>query len=310
MKNLKKIFFVITYLFFLIFECNAAIKDSIFATVGNKAITQSDIVNEIKIMLINSGNTYSEDIRDQLQSAAVNSTVRRNIKMIAIEQHTLSYNDDDLYSELNKMAAKLNMDFEQFKNTFISNGVDFSKVIEIVKVELLWNSLIFKLYKDRLLINSDEIEEQLKSIETKKHVYEFLISEIIIKPVPENEIKTKIQEIKNKINNEGFETVAMNLSIAETSIRGGDLGWLNENIISEKFKSKIIKTEVGKISEPILLPEGIILFQVRDKRKLENIINLEDAKNQLVKAEKTKILNMHSLSHYDTLKRTISINYY
>jgi len=31
---------------------------------------------------------------------------------------------------------------------------------------------------------------------------------------------------------------------------------------------------------------------------------------QLVKAEKTKILRMHSLSHYENLRKSITINYY
>ena len=39
-------------------------------------------------------------------------------------------------------------------------------------------------------------------------------------------------------------------------------------------------------------------------------ISLEERKDQLVKSEKNKILNMHSLSHYDRLRRSISINYF
>jgi len=38
-------------------------------------------------------------------------------------------------------------------------------------------------------------------------------------------------------------------------------------------------------------------------------INLEEEKNQLVNFEKTKILQMHSLAHYDKLKRSVSINF-
>jgi len=48
-----------------------------------------------------------------------------------------------------------------------------------------------------------------------------------------------------------------------------------------------------------------IRVQLRKK-----VNNLDDAKNQLIMAEKTKILNMHSLSHYQNLRRSISINYY
>jgi len=136
-----------------------------------------------------------------------------------------------------------------------------------------------------------------------------------IKPLSEaiqksNFFFTIQSELKNKIKIEGFEKVAMNLSISETALRGGDLDWVSENAISEKFKSKIINTPIGNISEPILLPEGILFFKVRDKRKLKKIVNLEDAKNQLVKVEKTKILRMHSLSHYKNLRKSITVNYY
>jgi len=202
------------------------------------------------------------------------------------------------------------MDYDTFRNTFIANEINFSQVIDQIQTELLWNSLIFQLYKNRLVINLDEIDEQLKSIQNKKEIEEYLISEIIIKSVPKDKLESTIKEIKNKIKIEGFEKVAMNLSISETALQGGDLDWISENAISEKFKSRIINTPIGNISEPIFLPEGILFFKVRDKRKLKKIVNLEDAKNQLVNFEKTKILRMHSLSHYENLRKSITINYY
>ena len=201
------------------------------------------------------------------------------------------------------------MDLDTLKNTFITNGINFSNVVDQMKTELLWNSLIFQLYKSRLSVNIDEINEQLKLFQNKGEVVEYLLSEIILKPIPANELKTKIKEVKNKIKNEGFKNVARSLSISETALNGGDLGWVNENIISESFKDKIINTPLGNISEPILLPEGILLLKVRDIKRTESILDLEVAKDKLVDAEKTKILNMHSLTHYDTLRRSISINY-
>ena len=55
---------------------------------------------------------------------------------------------------------------------------------------------------------------------------------------------------------------------------------------------------------------NILFFKVRDKRKLKKITNLEDAKNQLVNAEKTKILRMYSMSHFENLKKMATIIYY
>jgi parvulin-like peptidyl-prolyl isomerase len=129
----------------------------------------------------------------------------------------------------------------------------------------------------------------------------------MIKPVTKDKLESKINELKNKIKTEGFENVAMNLSISESAAKGGDLGWLNENVISKKYLSKIAKTSIGHISEPIFLTEGILIFKIRNKRKIKR--NIEEEKNQLVNAEKTKILRMHSLSHYDKLERSISVKF-
>ena len=311
MININKILFVIIISLFCLTKGNALIQDSLFATVGNKAITHLDIVKEIKITLILNGQSFSEDQRKRLETTAIKTAIKRAIKKIEVEKYeSLEINQADLDKELNKLAAGSNMDLDTLKSVFIANGIDFSNVVDQVRLELLWNGLMFELYKNRLSINIDEIDEQLKSIELEKQIKEYLLSEIIIKSVSKEKVESKIEEVKNKIKIEGFEKVARNISISETSTKGGDLGWISENIISEEFKSGIINTPVGNVTEPILLPAGILFLKVRDKRELKKFINLEDAKNQLVNAEKTKILNMHSLSHYDKLKRSIAINYF
>ncbi len=311
MINIRNIISVIIISFLCLVESNAVIKDSLFATVGNKAITRSDIVNEIKIILILNGQNFTQDDAQQIESAAIKATIKRNIKQIEIEKYnSLTFNQADLNKELNQLASNINMNLDTLKNTFIANGIDFSNINNQIRTELLWNSLIFKLYKNRLSININEIDEQLKLIHNKKEMEEYLVSEIIIKPVSSDKLQSTINEIKNKISIEGFEKVAINLSISETALRGGNLGWISENIISEKFRSKIVNTPVGNISEPVIIPQGILFFKLRDKRKLKKFTNLEDAKNQLVNTEKTKILKMHSLSHYENLRRSIPIDYY
>ena len=311
MISIKKTFFVIVIFSFFSTKCNAVIKDSIFATVGNKAIVQSDITNEIKTLLILSGQSYREEEKGKIQAAAIQSIIKRTIKQIEVEKYkTLKFNKFDLENELQHLASNLNMSLDIFEKTFESNGVKLSSLIKRLETELKWNTLIFELYKNRLSINIEEIEDQLKLMQNRKKIYEYLISEIIIRPVATEKLKSKIEEIKNKIEIEGFEKVAMDLSISDTALKGGNLGWINENVLTKKFKFIIINTPVGKISEPILLPEGILLFKIRDKKQLEESQSLEETKNKIVDAEKTKMLNMFSLSHYDKLRRTISINYY
>ena len=159
-------------------------------------------------------------------------------------------------------------------------------------------------------INVNEIDEKLKMVSDTKETREFLISEIIINYNNNIEVENQINELKKKIKNNGFEKTAINLSVAESSLKGGDLGWIEENVISESFKNKIINTKKNEISEPIFLKEGILIFKVRDIKVKKLLVDLEKIKDQLVENEKQKILNMHSLSHYDSLKQSISIKFY
>ena len=311
MIKIKKIILLILIPLFFVERTNAEISDGIFMSIGEKPITKSDIVNEIKIILILNNESYTDDKKEQLHEVAVKSVVKRNIKLIEIERHNFpKYNEADLQKELLRLASNLYVDVDTLKNICESNDLEFSIIEDQIKVELSWNTLIFELYKNTLQISPEQIEERLKLFQDKKKIEEYLISELVIEKVPESELELKIEEIKNKIKIDGFESVAKNLSISESSIKEGDLGWVNENIISEKIKSELANTPVGEVSSPIILSEGILIFKVRDKREVDINLSLEELKNKLVDSEKTRILNMHSLSHYDKVRRSVSINFF
>ncbi len=294
-----------------VLKSNAEINDSLFMTVGNKPVTKSDIVNEIKLILILTNQSYSDDKKDQLHELAVKSTIKRYIKEIELERNNFyRFSEEDFQKELNRIAKNIYVDVETLKNICASNELDFSIIEDQIKVELHWNSLIFEMYKNTLTIDPKIIEERIKMVQNQKQIQEYLISEIVIQNVQEDNLEPTILELKEKIKTEGFENVAKTLSISESSMKGGDLGWINENILSDKIKSALINTPIGQISKPITLAEGILIFKVRDRRELSNNLSLEEIKNQLVNSEKNKILNMNSLSHYDKVRRSISIKFY
>ena len=311
MINIKKIFFLILFILISIQKVNADITDSLFMTIGNKPITQSDLVDEIKIILILNNQSYSDDKRDQLHEVAVRSTVKRTIKNIELERNNFyKFNEEDLQKELARLASNIFIDVNTLKNLCESNELDFSKIEDQIKTELYWNSLIFEMYKSNLKINQEEIEDRLRLNQNKKQISEYLISEIVISKVENDKLDLEIQELKSKIEIEGFEKVARELSISESALKGGDLGWINENIISEDIKSALVNIPIGNLSSPIVLENGILIFQVRDKREIKRNVSLEEIKNELINAEKSKILNMYSMSHYDKVRRTVTINFF
>ena len=291
-------------------EVKTTLNDGLYATIGNKAVTRTDILNEIKSILILNNITYSDDTRQELQQTAVKSVIKRNIKEIEIDKHDfLEFSQSDLNFHLNRIAKNANMDLVTLKDTCIANGLDFSIIENQMKVELLWNSLVFQLYRNKISVDPIEIDKQLK-LNQNKESNEYLISEIVIKTVEKENLESLIKELSKIIEVEGFKNAAMKLSLSESAMSGGDLGWINEEKLTKEFRPILANTLVGDISQAIILKENILIFQVRDKRKIKKEINLEDLKNQLVESEKSKMLNMYSRQHYENLKRIVSIKFF
>ena len=287
------------------------IKDGLYATVGTRAITKSDILNEVKMILIVNNIKYTPDQQNDLQRKAVRSLIARNIKQIEIEKNNfLEFNDSDLMFELNRIAENIGVNLETLKKICKSQDFDFSLIENETKTKLLWNSLIFHMYGNKLSINLEEIDEQLKSYNNTKNIDEFLISEILLKPETEDKIKKQVDEIIEKIKTKGFKSTAIKSSISNSSTSGGDLGWLSRNQISKNFISIIENLPKGQVSKPIILKDGILFFKVRDKRTVKKKIDLEQLKDRLVNLEKGKILDMYAMTHYDNLKRSIGVNFF
>ena len=86
MIKIKKISPIIFIFLFFFINTKAEIQDKLFATIGDTAITTSDIVNEIKIILILNNMSYSEEKSKELQQMAVKSIIKRTIKEIEVNK--------------------------------------------------------------------------------------------------------------------------------------------------------------------------------------------------------------------------------
>ena len=310
MIKLKKILFVNLFILHLLTLNCLAITNALIATVGNKPLTHLDLINEMKMMLIINGKVFSEENKKELQAVALESITRRLIKQIELEKYNFDdFHQEDIGKEINSIAARLNTNIDALKNNFAANNIDLSILENRIETELKWNGLIFNLYKNRVNINLDVINEQLKTIKDQNFIEEYLLYEILIESVEKEKLQEKINAITNEINNNGFEKTAIKYSQAESSTRGGKLGWVKETMISNRFKKTLKKTKVGNITKPFLMPEGALLLKLEEKRKIHNVINLEEAKNKLLQSEKKRKLDMFALSHFNKIRKTIEVNY-
>ena len=299
------IFFLINNFFFS--ELKSKISSTMIVKVGDSVITSIDIQNEIlSNLLINKQIITQENINNN-KNYAIKNLINKSIKRNEINKYEIKhYNKKDLRNYIDDVAKNFNTNTKGLKEIFIKYGVNYDSFVEKYEIELLWNTLIFNIYKNQININVIEVKNEVEKILNTEEV-EYNLSEIEIQN--SEDVKDKLNSILELIKKEGFETVARKFSIAPSAKKGGLIGWISNEVLSKKYLEQLKKININEISTPIININTVSLFKINDIKKNKNEIELEKIKQKILLQKKEEKLNLFSRSHFSNLENTVVINF-
>ena len=137
---------------------------------------------------------------------------------------------------------------------------------------------------------------------------EFLLNEIIFNVENEPNLEKKYKKIQKSIDEIGFENTASIYSISDTAKIGGKLGWIEENVLNSKIKNKILKLKPKEYTQPISLPGGFLIIQLKKIKEIQKKINIEQELVKKINSETNKQLNQFSNIFFNKVKKEININ--
>jgi len=303
-----KIFLLI---FFLCLTINnvKSIETKIVHKIQNEIITSTDIKKEFRY-LIALNNNLKELEKDKILSISNESLIREKIKKIEILKNfkEIKINNEYLTFLLKNVYLKLNLkslkEFELYLKDF---DLTIGEVKRKVTIDALWNEIIIKKYASQVTINKEQIKKDLsknKNIQSK----EYRLSEIIFEIKNKEEIKEKYKEIIKSISEIGFENSASIYSFSESAKIGGDIGWINENSLNNKIKKNIYNLEIGEISKPIILSNGILVLKIINTKYSEIGIDLEAKLKNAINYERNRQLSQYSKIYYNKIKKNLEFD--
>tara|TARA_B100000575_G_C23058676_1_gene609508 strand:- start:116 stop:1051 length:936 start_codon:yes stop_codon:yes gene_type:complete len=303
-KKLKTLIIVIILLS-ISFATNA-VENRIIYKVNNQIITSYDLKKEFRYLaLINP--RINNLTKDQIFEISKNSIIREKIKKIEILNHLEKIIIDENYS--NKMIketySKVGLkNIDEFSELLNDMSISLDEFKEKLAIEALWNQLVYEKYKSKVKIDLIKLKEEVSSKKIQK-IYN--LSEIVFNIEQSKDLSNKLNLIFNDISEEGFENAAVIHSISDTRSLGGELGWVNENSISEKLKTKINTLEIGKYTEAITIPGGFLILKLNDIKEETISLNKDDEINKLIKIKTNQQLNRFSNIYFKKIEKNIKI---
>ena len=305
----KKIFFALIFLL-QSQTLFADISNKIVLTVGSLPITLYDLKQEVKLLsILNPGKLENESI-ENLQSLGIESLTIKKIKEQEIKKNKLDNTEDEEFIEyeISRVLKSLNMDKPALERVFAENQLEISDLKNHISIEIKWNRLVYGMYQNKIKIDEESVNKKVEEYSMKENSYdEYFLSEIIV-PVSDSQNPNDVyQKVKSRLFSEKFENVAREISISQTRDAGGEIGWVNEKTIAEIVIKKIKDLNVGEITSPILIPEGIMIIKLNNKREIKNEINKDQLKREIILNERDKMLATYSKMYFNKLKSNTMI---
>ncbi len=162
----KKIIISFLTLFFFLFQSETSFtqtKNTIIISVGNYPVTRLDLLKEIKLIAILSNTQINNENQEQIKALAVKSLIKRNIKTGELQRRKSDrYNTKQLNFLIDNTAKKLGVDRNGLKQILEKHNLSYETLIERFKTDLKWNNMIFQIYKNKISLNTTEIENKIQ----------------------------------------------------------------------------------------------------------------------------------------------------
>jgi peptidyl-prolyl cis-trans isomerase SurA len=309
MKNFKTIIIFFLLLIFLNQTSFASNKIKIIAKVGNEIITSVQLENKIKITLFLAGDELNQKNINNIKNLSLQNLINVKLKKEELKKYKVDknkINQDRLNNYLKKVAFKMNIAVNEIENIFAMNKINYNQFLDELKIEFLWQNLIFQLYKKNIDLNDTQIIAELnKTIKNQTIIQEYHLAEIELN----NSNAIKISDVEKYINNFGFEKAAIRFSVSESAINGGDIGWVNAKILSAKVNDIVKNLKIGNISNFIQSGDTIIFLKLLNKKNVSNLneLDVENLKKSIINKQTNELLSMYSNNHLSLKKNSTLI---
>ncbi len=303
----KKINYFFLLLIFIVPFNLYAIENKIIVKIDNQIVTNIDILNEINYLIALNPNLKNlTEIK--LFEIAKNSLIREKIKLIEISKlNEIRLNEEYLENILKNIYKRIGFENKnQFLSYIESFNVDIKTIEKKLETEAIWNQLIYLKFKSKLKIDEKKLKEEINL--NKETINSYLLYEIVFNADKNENSEKLFKKIKKSIDENGFENTASIFSISDSSKTGGKLGWISESSINKKILKQISKLNKDQYTDPIRIPQGFLILNLRDKKVKYKKIDIESELATKIRTVQNQQLNQYSIIYYNKIKKDVLIN--
>ena len=264
----------------------------IAAVVNEDAISVRDLEKRLRLIMASSGLPNNKEIREKMAMQVLSTLVNEKLMMQEARKHGLVVVQADIERGFSSVAQQNKMSADQFRSMLKKGGIDEGTMKAQIESQVAWSKVVQSRLRQRVVVSDRDVDDVLERLTAKVGTTEYLTAEIFL-PIDDAKSAGKVKQLASRLVREikggkaSFFKVAQQFSKSAGSANGGDIGWVNEEQVSEEVLAGLRAIKKNQVSAPIKTHEGYRILFVRDTRTLsENTLPSRDQVHYNLGAER------------------------
>ncbi|HEX4507029.1 MAG TPA: peptidylprolyl isomerase [Alphaproteobacteria bacterium] len=244
-------------------------EEKIVAVVNDEAISEADLNNRMKLIMLASNYPDSPEVRAKLQPQVLRVLIDDQLRIQEAKRLKLTVEKEEVDNELKAAAEQNHETLQQLKEVLGKQGVPFSTMEKQMLAQVSWRKVVQKEIRRRVEITDDEIDAAYSKMMSAVDKKQYLVAEIFLTvdaPSDDDRVKTFANNIEDQLQHgANFAELARQFSQAAGAAQGGDLGTVQDGELPDPIDQQLKKLEPGTVSQPIRTQNGYHIILLRAK---------------------------------------------
>lgn len=207
------------------------------------------------------------------EAEALRGLIEDRLGAQAAEAAELSVTAEQVAAGMTEFAARANLTAEEFAAALAEEGVAPETFRDFVTAGLLWREAVRARFAGTVQVTDAQVERAAADTARKTEI-RILVSELVL-PAQGEEALAALEEarrIRAGIGSEAaFAAAAREYSASPTAAQGGRLDWMPLSNLPPALAEKVLTLAPGEVSEPFVVPQAVLLFQLNNLSETDAI---------------------------------------
>jgi peptidyl-prolyl cis-trans isomerase SurA len=270
----------------------------VVAVVNKEVITWSELYRAMEFEAATQIKNLSEEERKKIikqsEPSFLESLISTQLQLQEAQRLGIEVTQKEITETIETIRKKYSLTEADFMESLRKEGLNLEEYKKRLSEQILINKVVTHQIRNKIIVSDDSVKKYMEEYKANfSGIEKYKLRQIFFKKQKDVDEKTVEEKaaliIKRLKDGEDFSALARIYSDDSSKKMGGDLGFVNKNLLAKEFVDIISNMKIGDYSMPFWTERGLHIIKLDEIVFAQNIDKTkEEVRKKLVEEQFTE----------------------